>query len=421
MRTRLLFICAALCIGLAAYYAYFEVYITAQGNQELNQTPKVFFFEKKDIVGISIKSKSLLLIEKKGAIWCISLPISSSVDQREIDGLLSTIANLRIARSFTSDGSLAQFGLEEPALTIIVHTVKGQYTLSIGEGAPASSYVYATVSGNKDILLIPAQDKTGLDKDLFELRDKRLVAMDYSSINKIRIMRNEMILEFIRDGEENWHLVGDHTRRLDSVQIQLILQQVRESEARSYPGEAVVAGAPDAAIELASPKDIQKVEIWEQGGKVYAISDYQKNNVEISENLLNMLPVDPGEVVDKTILSLSGVELKKVVFSGREEKVYLKHGDGWYSGSRKVRNTDAFNSVMRLLNRTRYGDEFLLLPKEAVKKLGIRMYGAEVSPAFDMQIYSQYYVSVGKRIYRINEGDMNSLLKYVNVLLEEHE
>jgi hypothetical protein len=39
---------------------------------------------------------------------------------------------------------------------------------------------------------------------------------------------------------------------------------------------------------------------------------------------------------------------------------------------------------------------------------------------FDITLYSQYYVSVGKNVYRINEGDMNSLRESLQELISEN-
>ncbi len=418
MNARVLILCSITCICLIAWYAYVEMHLPSRKGGEVRQAQKLFPIEKKDILGITVRGDSLVCLERYGSVWWITAPIQTQADQKEVGNLISSIINLRNVRSLGADDRHGQFGLEMPGLMYALRTMKGEYILSISDKTPTSHFFYAKVSGRPDIILIPAQKMAGLAKDFFSLQNKHLVAMSEVDVNRLKFVKHGMIAEFMRDPSGIWHLSADDGRRVDQKRVGMFIHNICGSEALAYLENQGVPETPDAVIELSSPTHTEKIDIWEQDGNVYTVASLKKNKVRIDGSLLEMIPVEAGDVLDKAFIALAEKRVGKIALSGKEERVFSKHGNQWYAGKEKIDDSSALNSFIRQLNSLEYVDEYLRIPKEAGRKLGIRIYYEGTSPAFDITIYSQYYVTVGGKIYRINEGDMENLRKSADALFE---
>lgn len=416
MRSRALLICSIFSIGLVAYYAYSEIFLPSEKGREVRETQKLFPIQKKDILGISIRGGSLICLEKFGSVWWITTPVRTPADQKEVSNLISSMTNIGDVRSLGSESKQDQFGLEMPGLMYALRTIKGEYILSIGDKTPTSLFFYAKISGRPDILLIPAQEMEGVAKDLFSLQDKHLVAMNEKDVNRLKLVRRGMITEFLRDSSGVWSLSADISRRVDQERVGTFIRRICESEARAFIGSQAVPGNPDAVAELFSHEGAEKIDIFKQDGNVYALSSLQKNQVRIDGSLLDMIPVEAGNVLARAFITLTEERIGKIALSGKEEIVFSKQGSHWYAANNKIDDTFALNSFIGQLSSLEYVDEYLMIPKDAVRKLSIRIYYERASPAFDIAIYSQYYVRVDHRIYRINEGDMDNLRKSADAL-----
>ncbi len=79
---------------------------------------------------------------------------------------------------------------------------------------------------------------------------------------------------------------------------------------------------------------------------------------------------------------------------------------------------ELLDEVVRGLNAAEYEDEYLLVPGDAGAGAALRIYADPGSAPFDITLYSQYYVAVGKKVFRINEGAMKGLKESLDTLVE---
>jgi hypothetical protein len=420
MRARPLVIAGAILLCLASYYICFEMRSSPEGQQEENQDQRLFIINGKDIIGMTIQGSSLIVLEKYGSMWRIIEPEHFPADQAAVNNLISEISNLRIQRTLKGDDGLAQFGLDHPSLNIILQTAGRKYILSIGDKAPASNSYYAKMSVRSGIFLLSGSEKQYLvDQGLFALRDKHLVTENLTEADRVRITRHGMIAEYARDREGIWRFFGDNTKRLSVRKINEFIREVCSIEALGYHDNPGISRGPDIVIELSSRRTSQKIKLWVQGDKAYAVSDVQKGLVEIDPSFVRIMPEDPMEMLDRTIVNLENERVIRIDLSGRETKTYTKNRGGWYAGSNKIKDTTTVNAFLKSLGRLDYEDEYLMLPKDAGREQIIRITCAGASTPFDITVYSKYYVTVGQRIFRINEGDMKILVESLQSLLRE--
>lgn len=419
MSTRSLVISGAILICLVSYYACFEMRSFPEIQQGREKEERLYAFDRNDIIGMTFQGSSQITLEKQGSFWEIVEPVQSPADQAEVSNLISEILNLRIHRTLMVDGGPDQFGLDRPSLTLTLRTVGRKYDLSIGDKAPASDFYYAKTSGRRGIILLSASGRQYLvGKDLFTLRDKHLVTENFAKADRVRIVRHSMIAEYVQGPEGIWRLSSDNTKRIKSRKVNELIREVCSIEALGYHQELGVSRGPNIAIELSSRGNSQKVKFWVFEGKTYSASDVHNGLFEIDPSFLERIPRDPMEMLDRTIVRPDGEKVVRIVLSGRETKTFTKKRDGWYADSNKMKDSSVVNNFITSLGTIEYQDEYLMLPKDAVREQVIRMTCADSSP-FDITVYSKYYVAVDKRIFRVNEGVKKILVESLQSLLRE--
>lgn len=422
MNIRPLIITGAILICLVSYYVCFEMHPYTEALQEEYRDQRLLVFSKDDIVGMTVttQSGSPLVLEKKESVWQIIEPMHSPADQTEVDHLLSEISNLRIHRTLKEAGGPAQYGLDKPSLNITLQAAKEKYILSIGDKAPASDFYYARTSARNGIVLLPAGVRQYLSgQNLFALRDKHLVPVRFTKADRVRITRHSMIVEFVKDREGLWRFSSDNTKRLKTSRMDEFIGEVCSIEALGYDENLDLSRGPDIIIELSSRGNSQEVEIWVQGDKAFSDSGVLKGLVEIDSSFIPRIPVDPMEMLDRTIVSLECKDVTGIDLFGHEKKSYRKDRDGWYAGTSKIKDSDSVNQFIKSLGRLEYQDEYLILPRDAVREQVVRITRTGSSTPFDITVYSKYYVTVGKRIFRVNEGGVKILAESIQSFQRE--
>jgi len=310
--------------------------------------------------------------------------------------------------------------LDHPSLRFTLRTAGREYLLSIGAKAPASDFHYAKTSARSGIVLLSASECQYLiGQGLSTLRDKHLVKGDFTETDRVRITRHSMIAEYVRDREGIWRLASDSTKRLKTSRMNEFIRDVRSIKALGYREDLAISRGPDIVIAIFSRGISQEVRFWVQGDKTYSSSDAQKGLVEIDSSFVERMPEDPMDMLDKTIVGLGSEKVIGIVFTGRKTKTFSKNHDGWYAGNDKIKDSTPVNEFIKSVGMLEYQDEYLMLPRDAVREQGVRITCAGRSAPFDITVYSKYYVTVGKRIFRVNEGGMKMLAESVRSLLRE--
>jgi hypothetical protein len=325
---------------------------------------------------------------------------------------------MEVERRFEAREGLDGFGLERPDLVISVRTTRGWYNLALGSDSPTSEFCYAVVPGKMEVLLLPVKARQVLGVDLFRLRDRRLLHVAPEDIQGLRLVTSRILLDMEKDKSGEWHFPGYQGRRLNAGLINRFIGQLSRAEAVDFPDRRIVQESR-TRYRAGFAGQTFRIEIWKQGGKLFCISDIQKENVEIRDSVLKSIPIDSEAVLEKGIVDLGDQEIVKIEISGNPGRLFVRKPAGWYADGRKIGDPGPLFVFLELLSGINWQDRYLLLPRGARKEREIRI-NRDVSPAgFDITLYSQYYVTVGDRVFRISEDDMKALATSTNTLLKE--
>lgn len=133
------------------------------------------------VSGVNLGEGFLLELRKKD--WFIAKPYAWPANSFAVNPLLSDLRFLGDEGSFsveevkTAGSSLADYGLENPALTLAVSDDAGTHTLKIGKETPDARGVYVLSPDGKQIILAKSSLLKNLSKKLDDFRSPEVFSM----------------------------------------------------------------------------------------------------------------------------------------------------------------------------------------------------------------------------------------------------
>ena len=135
------------------------------------------------------------------ADWMMAAPISTMADQEVVEGLVKQISALR-ATAILDAGKVEKLAAfkrpkTEVAMRVGERSAAVRFYLPLGEEA-----AYAVTTPEAPLYQVDRQAVLQLDKDVFELRDKRVVQMDRATVQGLEIQQPHGSYQLTKRGDE---------------------------------------------------------------------------------------------------------------------------------------------------------------------------------------------------------------------------
>lgn len=165
---------------------------------------QLFPVEEKDLARLEVKEPKLAfaLAREKGE-WRLSAPVAERADGAAVEGLLTTLRELRASRFDDAPGPDRGYGLDRPRFSVKLAGAGGTArTIELGappaKGGKAEPELWARVSGNRALAAVPAGEAKGLEVDLWALRDKSMLRFEADRVAALRVERAGQVIEVRR-------------------------------------------------------------------------------------------------------------------------------------------------------------------------------------------------------------------------------
>jgi hypothetical protein len=260
----------ALLIGLL-YWSNREPAAKPAENSD-STSPKILALNQADIVKIDVKKKNgdeVAVAKDSSGAWHITAPATYRADPSAINGILSDLSPLTADQLVEDKATnLANYGLSPPDAEVTV-TESGDKSqrLLLGDETPTHSGAYAALAGDPRVFTISSYVKTGLEKNLNDLRDKNLFDLGFSDPQKIEFHDGDKTYFLTRGGTDWW---GAYGKKLESAGANSFVEQLRNLKAEKFVDSGF--GAPTIQITvIADPGgQPQKVSISQSGDQYIA-------------------------------------------------------------------------------------------------------------------------------------------------------
>lgn len=296
MRFKTNLVIGVLFAALAAFVYLHEIKGKEELRAEAERSSKLLEFSDHEVQRISIQREDGddTTIERRLDEWWIVHPVEALADEEEIERYLRNIGETTTERVIEDSSALAgsdsgemesRYGLAEPRLSLHVELSEGYLdTIRFGADSPTERFSYAQKrGGNRQVFTVRAWRFDNLDKGLFDLRDKRLLAFDKEAVREISLNHYEFGsgdgIQLIRATEgSGWQIESPVQADADRSEVEGILNKLFNSTAESFemetPAEAdlVQAGlAPrpfrEVTLTLGEDRAVKTLHIGNPSGK----------------------------------------------------------------------------------------------------------------------------------------------------------
>ncbi|HYL72806.1 MAG TPA: DUF4340 domain-containing protein [Bryobacteraceae bacterium] len=364
MKFRGLMIGAVLLAGLAAGLYFSNKQKSAEAAKPAispDSPPKILALNEADITKISLQKKGAdaIVLEKNDAgKWELTAPKKYLADQATVTQLVSSAASVNSDRLVEDKASdLAGYGLQSPNMEVDITTKAGKTSkLRIGDDTPTNSGAYAMLDGDPRLFTIASYTKTGLDKAVNDLRDKRLLTFDQDKLSRVELVAKKQDIEFGRD-KDQWQIVKPKPLRADGLQVEELIRKLNDAkmdltvsdENAKKAATAFASGTVVATVKFTDPSGTQQIEVRKSKDDYYAKSSAVEGVHKVAADLGTGLDKGVDDFRNKKLFDFGFSEPNKIeMHDGKQAYVFQKSGEDWTANGKKLDNIGIQSLIDRL-------------------------------------------------------------------------
>ena len=332
----------ALLVGVVLYSNQRET----DKEQAADYTKELLDFDKNLVDELTIEAKGgRVLMQKVGEAWNITEPLELEASR---GGVLAMLANLERARlnrfvllDDDDDGEiLKEYGLDPPHVRVTLR-VQGSILDTVDFGnSPFGKFVYVKKSSENRIGMTEIYRRTGVDKDLSALRDRRALTFEQSEATGLRVESPEGTVELAKAAGE-WLFQQPRDGKADGVAVEAFLVDL-SSVAGKFVDEAPAKlgdyGLDPAQmrvdIDVVSAGGTEMVESLligtEMDGVFYAKDGSRAAVFTLDSTLVNQLPVAVFGLGQKHLVRFERKSIDRIEFAYPAKSILcVRHESSW--------------------------------------------------------------------------------------------
>jgi Domain of unknown function (DUF4340) len=311
--------------------------------------PPILKLDEGTIAKLELKRKGaepIVLTKNNSGAWQIVEPKRLNADQNAVSSAVSTLSALNSERLVEDKASdLKPFGLDHPSIEVDLSEKDNKsQTLFIGDPTPAGSAFYAKLGNDARVFTLPGYTKTSIDKNLNDLRDKRLLTMDADKISRLELDRKNQIIEFGRDKDE-WQILKPKPSRADSLQVNELVGKLADArmdlsgsdEDSKDAASAFAKAMPLATVKLTDQSGTQELQLRKNKDTYYAKSSTVEGVYKVGFDLGQALDKGLADFRNKKLFDFGFSDPRKIeMHSGSTAYFLIRNGSDWWSNGTKM-------------------------------------------------------------------------------------
>jgi hypothetical protein len=344
----------------------------------IDTPPKILTLKQEDISKVQIKKKGgeeLDLAKGDAGKWQLTAPKQLGADQDAVSSLLSTVSSLNSERLVDDKpADLTQYGLAQPPLEIDITTKDAKpQKLLLGDDTPAGNAVFAKLDNDPRVFTIASYNKTSLDKSVNDLRDKRLLTLDFDKLSQLELVTKKQDIQFGRNKQE-WQIVKPRPARADNFQVEEIVRKLRDAKMDTSSADAdakKAAAAFASATQVATAKvtdaaSTQELQIRKSKDDYYAKSTAVPGIYKVPSDVGQGLDKNVDDFRNKKLFDFGFEEPSKIeLHDGAKAFFFTKGGQDWWSGDSKKLDSSTVQPLIdkiRELSASKFVDSGFTVP-----------------------------------------------------------
>jgi hypothetical protein len=310
---------------------------------------KVIALTQDDISKLEVKKKDgddVVLARTGPSAWKITSPKPLVADQETVSTMLYDLSPMDGATLIDDKaGDLKQFGLAEPAAQVTATVKDGKtQTVLLGDETPTGDSAYVMLAGDSKVFAISKNTKANLNKDLKDLRDKRLMPVDFDKISSVEISGAKLHLTFgSTDGK--WKVSSPADLRGDTSKMETIVEKLRTSTMDPSTSDAEMkkdaslfaSGAPVASIKATDASGSQELQIRKTKDGYYAKTTAMDGVYKVPNELGDAVNKEAADFREKQVFDFGEVDPDKVEMHDGSKAYFLtRSSEDWWEDGKKM-------------------------------------------------------------------------------------
>jgi Domain of unknown function (DUF4340) len=326
-----------------------------------SSTVKVISLKQDDISKLEVKIKSGddVVLKRVGASsWKITSPKSLMADQDPVSTILYNLSPMDGGTVIDEKPTdLKQFGLAEPEAQVSATEKDGKtHTVLVGDDTPTGDSAYVMLSGDPKVYSVPKNTKTSFDKGLKDLRDKRLLPVDYDKLTSVEVSGPKVHLTFAsQDGK--WTVRNPTDMRGDTSKLENVIEKLRTATMdpstpdteKKQAASSFASGTPIATVKATDASGTQELQVRKSGkDSYYAKATAMDGFFKVSSQLGDAVDKNTEDFREKRVFDVAESTPDKVEFHDGTKAYYLtRSGEDWWSGDGKKMDAVSVEDFLR--------------------------------------------------------------------------
>lgn len=265
MRFRSTLILALLFLGLGVYVYFVEFEKAAKEGEK--QT--LLDFAADDVARVTLTYPDReIVVERKDGAWKLTAPIEAAADETAVTNLVRAVADCEVKKTIDDPPEdLSPYGLEPPKVTVSVKLKDRDLpAIRVGKTTPVGFSTYLQRADEKKLYLTTSAFQSGMDKQVKDLRDKKILDLDEETVRLVMLQRPAGSVALRKD-DGGWHVVEPVAYDADQEAVRRFLSALRSLRAKDFPSEDDAdltpfgLDHPRLTIELATAEDAAPMRI----------------------------------------------------------------------------------------------------------------------------------------------------------------
>jgi Domain of unknown function (DUF4340) len=342
---------ALILLVLGAYLLIVEIPHEKKAREAEQNADRLFKFESADVDTVELRypNAEIELRKAKDGNWSLAKPLQTEADQREVQSLISTIADIRYNRVVEEQaGNLDEFGLTHPNADIKLTLPDGMQEIKIGDNGPLSGTIYLQKGGDPRVLLAQQWIKGSLTRTVFDFRTKIILPIDHDKVDRLELGFPKIRFDLARKDKE-WRLTKPIDTPADDDALNnltLMLQNLRANffidpgpdrdkamKALKRPLVTVVTHEPENNADR--PQTARFYDAPEKQD-VYVVTEPDKPIYRVARTNMDELKPDLFHYQDKRLLAFKPDDVKGIAVRSAKEQYTLElKSDAWVMKNEK--------------------------------------------------------------------------------------
>ena len=333
------------------------------------KTP-VIALETEDIRALTIERPGhdkIAVVRGEDGEWRFPPPLGMPANESSVGLLLNQLTPMnsdRVVQEETADWR--PFGVEGDAWSMRVE-VKAKkenedektYRVIFGNDTPTGSGVFARLDGDPRLFTVFNYVKSGFEKEIFDLREKKLLKVDQDKISRVSVNVGPRSIEFGKSGDDAWRILKPKPLRADNFTVGDLARSAYNAEMVSVLEEGELSGnysftRPYATVEVVDETGAHTLTIAKDGDdKYYAKSSDLDGVYEVSSTLPEALDKPVDDFRNKKLFDFGFVDPESIQLRDGDTRLTIsKKEDKWLLSSDGDRELEA-EKVQTLLDALR--------------------------------------------------------------------